>query len=210
MRTYSNRYTYIFIVALLLLQYVHTIGQQRELSMNINYSIGQPVGEFKEFLGSTSFRGWNANILYGFSDKVSAGLSVGFQDFYEKHARRTYTTTEGSTISAVLTNSLQTLPILAKLQYQLGSAGRLQPYAAFAAGANIITYSQYLGEFPSNRNKINFAARPELGILMPISARNQSSIQLGTGFNYMPANINEVKNYNNVFVNAGIKFLLRN
>lgn len=204
------KYSFIPVFMFFSLMGIESAGQQRELSMNINYSVAQPVGEFKDFLGNTSFRGWQANILYGFSDKISAGLSVGFQDFYEKHERKTYTTTEGGTISAVLTNSIQNLPVLAKVQYQLSVTGWIQPYAAIAAGANIITYSQYLGEFPSNTNKINFAARPELGIIVPISSRNQTSLQIGTGFNYMPANINSVKNYNNVFVNAGVKFLLRN
>jgi hypothetical protein len=184
------------------------VAQQGGLSMNLQYSYAKPVGSFNDFLGKSSPRGWNAKILYGIQENTGIGISIGFQDFYEAHPRRTYTTTDNSTISAVMINSIQTIPVLATFQYRL-TGKTIQPYFAIGAGANLITYRQYLGEFPSTQNKVSWAARPEAGIHIPIAQNRETAITVGAAYNYMPAKVAEVDNFNNVSINAGIKFALR-
>src|SRR6266540_1078215 len=89
-------------------------AQERELQFDINYNISIPGGSFKtDAVDKTSFRGWTANLLYNVTDKISIGLGTGFQDFYQKFPRAVYKLQEGGEVSAVITNSIQTIPILA-------------------------------------------------------------------------------------------------
>lgn len=183
-------------------------SQERALTMNLQYSYAKPVGNFNDFMGKSSPRGWNASILYGIKENAGIGLFIGFQDFYEAHPRRVYTTTDNSTISAVMINSIQTIPVLAKFQYRF-AGNVVQPFVAIGAGANLITYRQYLGEFPSTQNKVSWAARPEAGIHIPVGRNGETAITIGAAYNYMPAKVGDVDNFNNVSLNAGIKFALR-
>ena len=196
------------ILSVLLMISLSGVAQQGALSLNVQYSYAKPVGSFKDFLGEASPRGWNAKILYGVSDRSGIGLSVGFQDYYEAHPRKLYTTTDNSTISAVMINSIQTIPVLATFQYRFVE-NRIQPYVAIGAGANLITYRQFLGEFPSTQNKVSWAAKPEAGIHIPVGGNGQTGITIGAAYLYMPAKIGSVDQFNNVSVSAGIKFALR-
>src|SRR5690606_5502822 len=122
-------------------------AQQQKLTMNINYAVNTPVGNFKsDFVNKTSFRGWNANILYGVTDRLSLGLEAGFADYYQKYPRKVYDT-KGGNISAVLTHSIQTVPVMIKGRYNLVPEGIVQPYIGLGAGGNFVSYNQYLGEF---------------------------------------------------------------
>ncbi len=88
------------------------------------------------------------SLMYPFSNKLSAGISYGFQDYYQKYPRRLYHLSKTQEISAVLSNSVQTTPILIKAKYFPGtSTPFLRPYVSVAAGGNIIDYKQYYGEF---------------------------------------------------------------
>src|SRR5690606_2422811 len=101
---------YILIIALMAGS-VFTYGQAGEMQLNLGVSGALPMGDSQDILPDAPIRGWQVGVLYGFNDKISAGLQVGFQDFYNKTERRVYQTEDGH-ISAVLSHSLQTVPIL--------------------------------------------------------------------------------------------------
>src|SRR6187200_2322228 len=60
-------------------------AQQGELRMTLSLSGASPMGEFKNLVSKTTFRGGDALILYGINDRIGVGLNIGFQDFYEKY-----------------------------------------------------------------------------------------------------------------------------
>ena len=112
------------------------LAQQGKTIMNINYSVNTPLGSFKsDVAGKTSLRGWNASILYGLSNSFSLGVQAGFNDFNETYPRKVYDTKDGA-ISAVLTNSVQTIPIQVKAKYNFLPGAIVQPYIAAGAGAS--------------------------------------------------------------------------
>ena len=178
------------------------------VTLRLNYSVNVPMGDFKNNISRTSFNGVNADILYHVNPALSVGLATGFHDFYQKYPRDVYKTTDGD-VSAVLSYSIQTIPIMAKAQYNFATDGSIQPYVGLGVGGNVITWRQYLGEFGSSNNKFGFAAAPEAGVFFPFRKNGATGLNVSANYNYMPFSYSGFKNLNSLGVNAGITFPLK-
>lgn len=185
-------------------------AQQNTLSLKLNYSTATPLGSsFRDIVSKTSFAGFGAELNYRISDHWSAGLESGSQAFYEKYPRQLYKTTDGSDISAVLSNHVQTVPVLLKAQYWMTPDKPVQPFVALGVGGNIITYDQYAGEFSTDaKSKFGFAARPELGLFVPFRKGSAAGISISAAYNYMPFKYNGIEDLNSVSGRIGISFPL--
>jgi outer membrane protein W len=198
----------IKLIASYILITVATQAQQGSLRLNFNVTVASPTGAFKEFIDEATWRSWTANVLYGVNDKLSVGLGVGFHDYYQKFPRAVYTLEEGGEISAVVTNSIQTIPMMAAIQYNFMPKAGFQPYIGAGVGGNFIIYHQYLGEFTNNRSDFGFALRPEAGVYIPIGERG-FGLNFNGIYNYMPYKKNGMENLNSWGVGAGVRFNLR-
>ena len=185
-------------------------AQAERLSINLNYNVATPTGSFKDFVDKTSYRGWTGNLLYGINNKLSVGFGTGYQDFYQKYPRDVYKLNDGSDISAVVSNSVQTIPLLLLAQYNLLPGKVIQPYVGVGAGGNLVMYKQYLGEFASSSNKFQLAVRPEAGFFIPLRKDlSTAGIQVNGNYNYMPYKYNGLDNLNNWGVGIGVRFPLQ-
>jgi len=196
-------YKHSVIIAVLLLTAYSAICQQGSKSVELNYTVGIPTGNFKNLTDKTSFRGFEVAYLFGITDQISLGLQIGFQDFYQKYPRQTYSE-PGYDLSAVITSSVQTVPIMLKAKYILSANGFLQPYASLAAGGNIISYEKYYGEFVDSKTSFGFAAQPELGIHIPFGKGKRSGFHVAAGYNYMPFTFNDANGLRHALVKAGV------
>lgn len=184
-------------------------AQKGIAKLDAGYNVALPVGTFNNQLSNTSFRGFKASVLYGVSDKLSVGFGTGFQDFYQKNARQVYKLEDGSDVSAVLTHSIQTIPLLAQAKYSFTPGAAVQPYAALGIGGNLVAYNELLGEFGGQQTKFGFAARPEAGIYIPFKKGGESGFLLGASYNIMPFKEAGFTNLNNIGVHAGVSIPLR-
>ncbi|MCS3796273.1 porin family protein [Niastella sp. OAS944] len=202
----------LLIVSMLLLTAVPfgANAQERTLQLDLNYAVGIPSGSFKtDVVDKTSSRGWTANLMYNVTSNWSVGLGFGFQDFYQKYPRAVYKLEEGGEVSAVLTNSIQTIPLLAQVQYRFLPGKTVQPYVGVGLGGNMIVYEQWLGEFDNSKSSFKFAARPEAGLFIPFRKEGPAGIHVFGAYNYMPYNVSGVDNLNNWGAGLGVKFPLR-
>ncbi|MDE3185171.1 MAG: porin family protein [Bacteroidota bacterium] len=198
-------------VSLLSCFYLPATAQKEPLKLELNYNYSIPTGNFKkDMVSNGSPRGFMGSLMYPFSDKWSAGLSYGFQDYYQKYPRALYHLTNTQSISAVLSNSVQTTPILIKAKYFPGTTSFLNPYVSVAAGANIIDYKQYYGEF-GNISQSNFGFRAEggLGVVIPFKKTGTSGLNIGATYDYAPYHKNNFKDLNSINVQAGVEIQLR-
>jgi hypothetical protein len=177
--------------------------------MTASLSGATPMGEFKDLVDETSFRGADVVIIYGINDRSGAGLNIGFQDFYQKFPRAVYKLSDGSDISAVITNSIQTIPILATFRYNF-AAGGIQPYAGLGAGGAVVINREYIGEAANDFNKVAFAARPSLGIYIPFKKDGEVGLNLAANYTYIPYKGNGVSNLSYIGFTLGIGFPMRN
>ena len=199
-----------YIVIVLIAAFAFSdLHAQDKLQFKVGYNTGMPVGSFKEVMSKNSFRGYRGEINYPVNERLKIGLGVSFNDYYEKIPRKSYQTSEG-TISAVVSNSIQTTPIMIKGEYELIKNGWIRPYAGLGAGFNLISYSRYLGEFGDKKTAFKPAVGVEGGINIPFNKETRASgINIGGHFNYLPFKYNEIKNLNNWGLHAAVYFPLK-
>ena len=193
----------IITLTIILLVHGSLWSQQGALKFNANYSVAIPTGQFKDLTDQPSGRGLYAGVLYGATDQLFIGLSVGFQDFYQKYSR-TVLHDGGSDLSAVISNSIQTIPILAKAKYIFSQEGTLRPYGAVGAGVNLGRYEKYYGQFVDSYSKIRFAAQPEAGINIPVGSMKRAMIELAAAYSILPFQYNDADGFNHLSLKLGI------
>jgi len=187
---------------------------QDKFKTELSYNVSVPVGSFKnDYIGKTSFRGGIGEISYAFNPKFSLGLQSGYQNYYQKYGRQVYKLDGNQTVSAVLTNSMDIVPLVLRgTFYPLGANATsiVQPYVSAGAGVNLINYGQYLGEFGGTEASIAFAAQAGAGVKIPFGNKiNQNGIKVGATYNYSNYNSNDISKLNNVGISAGVVFGLK-
>lgn len=196
----------IFIAALLVC--TGAMAQQGRFKVDLSYQVGLPVGNLKDVVEQTSWRGGEIAFMYGVTDALSVGFAAGSQDFYQKYPR-TIIHSSGQDISAVITNSIQVMPVMAKGSWKLGPMGPVQPFVSLAAGGNFIQYRKFYGEFVDSRNTFGFAAQPSVGVHVPFSRTGGAAFHVAAGFNYMPFKFDETNGLHHGVVKAGISVPLQ-
>ncbi len=196
-------------VALLLLTLGTTARAQHDLQFNFNYNVNIPAGAFRDFVTNPAYKGFTAGFAYPVTSQLRLGLSVGYNDYYQKFPRQVYSEGAGSDISAVLSNSVQQIPLLITADYTLLKKGFIRPYVGAGAGLDFITFDQYLGEFDDPHTNARFALRGEAGILIPLSSYSSSAIRIGGSYNYAPLNKYGIGRLDNWGLHAGISLPIR-
>lgn len=197
---------FIEISALMLLSLTAS-AQKGALQMNLNYNYGIPSGAFKsDLIKDNSPRGARGSIMYSLSDRLSTGLESGYQDYYQKYPRKLYRLSNSQDVSAVVTNSIQTAPLLLKVKYFFLPTAAVKPYFSLGAGANVISFKQYLGEFSSGSTNVGFLAQSGFGLMMPFSKFGDSGVNLGAAYEYSPYTKNGYDNLNTINLHAGVVF----
>ena len=116
---------------------------------------------------------------------------------------------DGSDISAVVSHSVQVIPVMAKAMFSPMADSRIQPYVSAGAGVNLVRFNEYLGEFTSlNNSSLAFGAEAGAGIKIPFGTTQRAGLMLGATYRYSPYNKYEVSNLNTINLQAGFQFRL--
>lgn len=187
-------------------------AQKGILKLNLNYNYSIPLSGFKsDLISNASAQGFNGELMYQFNNKLSGGLLFGYQDYYQKYPRAIYSLSKTQDISAVLSNSIHSTPVLLKAKYSfLHKTGSfINPYVSLGAGINMIDFKQYFGEFASSETNVGFLAQGGLGVMIPFGKLNSSGINLGADYDYSPYKKFGYSDLNTVNFHAGVFFAVR-
>jgi hypothetical protein len=224
MRTQAKYWTTCLVLALGLVAAAQPL--KKDVNLTLWHSYGMPSGAFKsDFIDRSSPRGIAIDLMWHVNTQISMGASVAYQDFYQKYPRATYRTTDGADLSAVVSHSVQTTPILFKVRYsplegkgpgyeEMEKGQRrpfiILPYGSLAAGGNLVQFEKLLGVF-SNQNDINFAfaAHAALGAKIPFGQYRQHAVMLEAGYHLMPYNKFGISQLNQVNLRTGLLLELR-
>ncbi|HRI22137.1 MAG TPA: outer membrane beta-barrel protein [Panacibacter sp.] len=202
----------VFILAIFSAIAFNANAQKGKVNLNLDYSYSLPLGSFKNnIISNASPRGLNGALMYGISNKLSVGLQSGYQDYYQKYPRDVYTTGDHEVTSAVLSNSLQTIPLIAKAMYTplADNKAFIQPYISLGTGISLTDYRQYLGEFGSVSSTANFTVQGGAGIKVAFKKNSTSGFNIGAGYNYIAYRKFGYSNLDNLSFQAGVHFPLK-
>ena len=198
----------LLVVSILFTQSL--IAQKNPLTLELNYNYSMPLSGFKsDLLSNSSPRGFRGSIMYPFNSKIAAGVQFGFQDYYQKYARGTYHSGPSQDISAVISNSIQTTPIIVKAKYYPLTESYVKPYISAGAGGNLVNFKQYFGEFGSTQTNFGFLAEAGVGVMVPFKKMSTSGFFIGGTYDYAPYNKNGYKDLNSINFQAGVNFEIR-
>lgn len=185
-------------------------AQDSRVSLNLNYNYSFPTGAFNsDIVSHNSPRGFTGNIMYRVSPLVSVGFGTGYQDYYQKYPRDIYDLGDNQKVSAVLSNSIQTIPLMARAEiYPLRNHSSFRPYVSVATGLNVINYDQYLGEFPSSSTKLGYRLQGGLGVKIPV-IKDEAGLDVGGSYDFAPYHHLGMKDLNNYNVHAGFYINLK-
>lgn len=202
-----NKKSFFFLMASFI---SFSVAAQQKFSLALNYNVAMPLSaSFKDYVSKTSFRGFQGAILYRLNDDFRIGLQGSYSDFYEKFGRRVYKATDGADISAVLSNTLQSIPVLIKGEYTILKTGLVRPYIGLGAGINLVNFDQYYGEFQYSKYSTKAAFSGDLGVLIPFGTNSQYGARISTSYNLTPFNEEGIKTIDSWNVQAGIVIPLK-
>jgi outer membrane protein with beta-barrel domain len=185
-------------------------AQKGSLKLGLNYNYSLPVSGFNtDLVGNGSPRGFAGELMYGFTDKLQGGLSFGFQDYYQKYPRSLYPLGKTQDVSAVISNSIQTSPVILKAKYAPLNTSAVNPYISLGAGVNIVDFKQYLGQFASSETNAGFVAQGGLGVMIPFGKMKTSGINVAANYNYAPYKKYSYSDLNSVNFQAGVYFAIK-
>lgn len=209
----KTRVSILVILAMVTLGIAPVKAQDHPVKFHLDYNFSFPVGSMTSgFISNTSSRGFLGSVTYDLTPHWTIGGQFGFQDYYQKYPRRVYNTDKTQQISAVMSNSLQTIPVMARVEYQplLSSQSRVLPYVSLATGINLVSYNQYLGVFSNQQQStLNFRAQAGLGARMSLGKTGKWGIEAGGSYVVSPYNKFGVKDLNNLNAHAGIYLRLQ-
>ena len=198
----------LLVVSILFTQSL--IAQKNPLTLELNYNYSMPLSGFKsDLVSNSSPRGFRGSIMYPFNSKIAAGVQFGFQDYYQKYPRGTYHSGPSQDISAVISNSIQTTPIIVKAKYYPLTESYVKPYISAGAGGNLVNFKQYFGEFGSTQTNFGFLAEAGVGVMVPFKKMSTSGFFIGGTYDYAPYNKNGYKDLNSINFQVGVNFEIR-
>lgn len=198
----------IIFLILIIFSGIQAWSQPDRLHVSIQYSYALPQASLKEDVTANgSGRGAAIDLQYKLNPLYSIGVGFGWQDYFEKYPREQYQTGQNEITSAVLTNSVQIIPILAKGRfYPLGNEQKsmVQPYLSAGAGFSLINFEQYQGQFGGSDNQLKFSWQGGAGADIRFSKTSRAGFTCGIQYNNAGYKEFGFGNFNSINVQAGI------
>ena len=124
------------------------------------------MGDSKDYIGKTSFRGIGIEWRKQVADQFSAGLSFDWNVFNE--VRTEVAEIDRGHVSGTQNRTINAFPMLVTGHYGLVSKGDFRPFVGLGAGAFFIEKKLGLGIYSLTESNWHFGLAPEVGFLYTI------------------------------------------
>lgn len=134
---------------------------------NLTYDISTPLGETRNLVEKTSFRGFGIDGRGFINDNITVGGSWSWNVFYERRDDQSYTK-DTRTIHGNQFGYINAMPFMVTSHYYFGEDAGIRPY--FGTGAGTIWKEEKLeiGTYSITSNSWQFGLTPEIGIFLPV------------------------------------------
>jgi len=149
---------------------------------NVTYDMSVSLGETKDFIEATSFRGFGIDGRKFINDDITIGGSYSWNVFYENEVNKTVT--EGNTtITANEYDYGNYMPMMFTAHKYFGEGGGVRPFIGTGIGTIWKEEEKIVGSFTTiDDNAWQFGLTPEVGVFIPIS--NGAIIFLNAKYTY--------------------------
>lgn len=152
--------------------------------LNLNYQMGIPLGDSKDFINKMSFRGASLDYHHFVTDRFAVGVNVGWNTFYKnpKYVTDNFTLHgKPVTITGDQFRYLNTITLMASGRYFFTDEDAVVcPYAGLGIGTNWGETRLEVGHYVAKEKGWQFAFSPEIGCLIPFCEH----VGLNIGANY--------------------------
>ena len=167
---------FIFIIALL-----PFAGAKAQKYTFLNYSMGVPSEDLKNFIGEVSFRGLDLGYMSFVDSNVSVGFSAGWNVFYERRPQDSFTY-NNATLTSNQYRYTNSVPLFIYGNYHF-NVGKI---ASYYAGMGVGTvYSDRTVDFGIYRYSVDtwaFALAPQIGLIYEMN--DNTNFHLGGRYNF--------------------------
>ncbi len=189
----------ILLIALFAAFGSYAFAQETSL-WSLTYNMNIPMGDTKDFIEKTSFRGLALEGRQFIDNNFSLGGSFGWCVFYEKKDKLT-SELNNITLTGTHYRYLNTYPIFVNAAYYLNEGSYIRPYLAANIGLIVTDYRNDIGLYTIRETPAKFGFAPEIGLLIETES--------GTGFTLnMKYNIgtetSDTEAYSSLGINVGI------
>ncbi|QZT38148.1 hypothetical protein K5X82_04415 [Halosquirtibacter xylanolyticus] len=130
----------------------------------IDYTMGFPSGDIVDFVSPTSFRGFSMDFRHMMNDKISLGISAGFQSFYEDFGEMDMTINNG-TLHGETYHYLYSVPLYANAHYYFSGGDKMKLFIGCGVGTIYNDRDTVVGGISMSDKAWQFAVAPEVGLL---------------------------------------------
>lgn len=151
------------ITFLVVVGFMNASLAQQTSRISLQYTLGFPTGDLKNYVGQTSFRGFEFGYRYLLTPNVGLGFDAGLSTFYENE-RGTFR--EGtSALTGIQYRYANSFPLLASFSYYLKPDQALNPYLNIGIGTLYTRQTTDIGQYRSEVEAWQFNLKPEIGLI---------------------------------------------
>ena len=171
---------YILLV-LCLIAGLNAYSQVVDFYSSVNYGISLPMGDTKNFIKNSSFRGFSFEFGRFITDEISLGFMGAWYVFYENFPKDTYEF-DNLTVTGKKYHYINAFPLMLAGRYHFRFGSQLRPYAGAGTGTYIINKTTDMGLYNDQNKNWHFGIYPEAGILFELGT--EMYFNLGARYNY--------------------------
>ena len=146
----------------------------------ISYPISFPMGDLKDYIGATSFRGISLEFNKRQKPNLDIGLEASWHTFYERQDSKPYTS-ETATITGVQYRYTNAVPLLAQAKWLKATSNKKTlPYLGLGIGTTYVERATDFGLYRLTNDAWQFCLRPEIGV--QVQAGYGASFMLGVKY----------------------------
>jgi len=175
-------------------------GFSQKSYLSLNYSVGFPSGDMKDFTDAVSGRGAAIDYAYFIKENISVGISASWQSFYEEKGYQSFT--DGTaTLTGKQFNYVNTLPVYLNANYFFKAGTALKPYVGLGIGTIYASRRMDIGIFEIADDGWAFGVKPEVGVQYMLN----SNCALNAAYRYnFASDIDEVGNMSYSVLQFGV------
>jgi hypothetical protein len=167
------------LIAIFLIAFSTNVFSQGYMT-NLTYNVSLPMGDTKDYISETSFRGFSAEWRSFITKNTSWGIFGGWQVLYERTTDRI--SLPQTDISGTQDRTINTFPLMLTGHFYIGKSGEFQLTAGMGLGTQYVSQRFAIGLYAFEEDNWRAAVMPDVGVIIPLT--EESGISLNARYHW--------------------------